>query len=295
MTDEKSKTGVPSFRTRPSSGRVILTWSVLGLCFMSLYKLFSHGRMNSLEYSFVGLFAVGVVVLLVLFWRNLRRIKRFMREQHVALAALHRGELEKARAMFWSWSESDIAFMSAMSRHNLAWTLMRQGELKQAIDVARDVLARQSPPLERNSMLPTTLVDLAMYNALLGATDAAENGMADLEQRKPLNANSGFPAMRTFTRAIIDCRSDRAAEAARVFEQNWAECEAVSTGTLLRLMRVVRSFAIANADARDIGKAEALISGAKPVFAGEYDFLGVAWPEMRTFLVTHGLATRAST
>jgi hypothetical protein len=179
----------------------------------------------------------------------------------------------------------------ALSRHNLAWTLMRQGDLKYAIVMGQNATQRYPRELEAMSMLLTTEADLALFHALLGDIDAAEKGMARLGLRRHLTPNSAFPGMSTITRAVIDCRSGRAGDAARVLDENWAMCESSLTGDVVRVARVVRAFAIASADSRDAGKADLQLVNARPAYRGEYDFLGKAWPEMQTFLLTHDLAT----
>ena len=240
----------------------------------------------------VALMAACVVVLLGAWVFGVRTYLRFAREDSKAHSALREGDFSRARETFWRWSECAIPRVAALSRHNLAWTLMRQGELKDAIAVANTTyIARYSRELKATRTLPTTMIDLALFHALSGNLEVANKALDQLEQRKDLTPNDRFPAMKSFTKAVIACRDGRAAEAARTLDENWAAYESLLTGDLLRLFRVLRAFAIASADARDAGKAQLQLVNSRPAFRGEYDFLGKAWPEMQAFLVAHELAT----
>lgn len=277
-----------------NAGKTIAIWTVLIAMFVAIYSMMKDGKDGSSTAPLIALvvmISVPVIMFVVLMTMNIRRGRRFVRDQHLALAALHQGELEKAKTMFAGWSESPLARVAALSRHNLAWTLMRQAEFSHAIEMARHALSRYPLELQAMTMFPTTMVDLALMHALAGDVAAAKQVMTELEQRKGLTNNSSFPAMQVFATAVIACRDGRVADAAHMLDENWARCESVMTGDVLRPLRAIRAFAIASADARDAGKAELQLVNARPAFAGEYDFLGKAWPEMQAFLVTHELAT----
>jgi len=62
------------------------------------------------------------------------------------------------------------------------------------------------------------------------------------------------------------------------------------TGEALRPLRIVRAFAIAAAGPRDHGRADAVLAAARPAYPGEYEFVGKVWPEMASFLASHGMA-----
>jgi hypothetical protein len=244
------------------------------------------------HHALYAMMAFCVLVLLGSWAWNVRKYLRFAREDATAHAALRDGDFSRAKETFWRWSECEIPRVAALSRHNLAWTLLRQGELKDAIAIANTTyLPRYSRELKSMRTLPTTMIDLALCHALSGNIEVANRAIAQLEQRKDLTANVTFPAMKSFTQAVIACREGRASDAARMLEEKWAAHESLLTGDLLRLFRVLRAFAIASADTRDAGKADLQLVNARPAFAGEYDFLGKAWPEMQTFLAAHELAT----
>ena len=272
--------------------KAIVIWAILLVMGVAIDSMFAGNSSNGLgdHPAIIIIVGIGLLVVAVSFVLNLRATKRFMREQRDAITLLHQGELTKAKEVFSQWAESHMPRIAALSRHNVAWTLMRQGDLKQAIEVATSVLRQY--PLELQAMMTftTTMVDLALSQALSGDIAGAKKTMEDLDSRKGLASNASFPAMKVFTTAVIACRDGDAASASRVLDEKWASCESLLTGDVLRPMRVLRAFAIASADTRDAGKAELQLVNARPAFRGEYDFLGTAWPEMKTFLVANGLA-----
>ena len=242
------------------------------------------------------LLASGVILTLLgcawlVYWRVFqRRMRRFMVENVRGVAAIGRGELEVARDLFWHWAEhARGSRASAIARHNLGWTLMRQGELQHSIDVLADNDARNGRALQAVGLAATTAVDLALDHFLLGDVMAGERWMAETAERARVLAPVTLPAMQAFARAVCDCRAGRRADAARLLDERWAEYEAALTGDILRPLRVVRAF-VTDGGPREAGVVEAALAQLRPTFPAEYVFLGVAWPEMAQFLISHGLA-----
>jgi hypothetical protein len=220
-----------------------------------------------------------------------RQSRRFLAAYNEAIAAIARGELERARRMLWEWAESTtLSGASAYVRHSLGWTLLRQGELQQAAEVLNDNEERNRETLAKIALDATSAADLAFAYALMGKIEDAETWFATASERgKARTQQPTFPAMKTFARATIDCRAGRHADAARLLAESWPECESLFTGETLRPLRVVRAFAQATGGVRDAGMVGATLGELRPLYPGEFDFLGSAWPEMQTFLVTHTL------
>jgi hypothetical protein len=237
----------------------------------------------------VVLTAIGIVL-------TTRRMRRCMDGVNDGIAALGRGELDRARDLFWHWSEqAPIARASAVARHNLGWTLMRRGELQEAIAIATNNEECHADALKAVALFPTSAVDLALYHALAGHLEEAQAWFAKAEQRSNESCAPGFPAMKAYVRALIECRKGNCVEASRLLDERWGECETSLTGEVVRPIRVVRAFAHAATGPRNAGVAETLIASARPIaFAGEYDFLAVAWPEMAAFLAAHQLTRVAA-
>lgn len=239
-----------------------------------------------------SLVAISVAIP-VLLGRRQGQWRQFGAEIDPAIIAMARGDLAKAHATFRWWAEhATAARISALAWHNLAWTLMLRGELQQAIDALIVNDDHNEAPLRQLGLFATSAVDLALGHALVGDLPAAEAWMAKADERRSAMGLISVPAMMAFTRAVVDCRSGRAADAARMLDEGWVEYEGVLTGATLRPMRIVRAFAIAASGPRSAGLAEAVLATARPAYPGEYDFLGVAWPEMASFLAAHGIGSR---
>ncbi|HEY5946614.1 MAG TPA: hypothetical protein VIV40_14025, partial [Kofleriaceae bacterium] len=207
------------------------------------------------------------------------------------IAMLARGDLVAARQLLFHWSECcQWRGGAALARHNLAWTMMRQGEIAPAIDVLLDNERLHRDAFKQVSLAGTSAIDLALDYALLGDTAKAEASFAEAERRNSEPSMATLPAMKLFARAVIDCRIDRCSDAARYLDEHWAECEALLTGGTLRPLRVIRAFAHSAAGPRNAGLVDAALANMRPAFAGEFTFLGVAWPEMATFLAAHQLS-----
>jgi hypothetical protein len=133
MRDPKSRVP-PSVAARTGKGhaaRSTTTWVVLLAISAGLYV-----RAPAFGGAYVG-FIVLVFVLTVVRFR--RQGRRFVADNAKGLAAIARGDLGKAHDLFWQWAEgTKVPRISAIARHNLGWTLMRQGDVKGAIEVLSD-------------------------------------------------------------------------------------------------------------------------------------------------------------
>ena len=159
---------------------------------------------------------------------------------------------------------------------------MRQGRLESAIEQLANNDEWHRDGLQQTGVAGMNAVDLAFCYALLGQLDHAEIWMAEADRRSGELTPPSVPTMKVFCRAVIDCRSERCSDAARMLDERWSECEATQTGEVLRPLKIVRAFAIAAAGPRSPGNVERI----RPAYQGEFDFLGVAWPSMATFLAT---------
>jgi hypothetical protein len=251
--------------------------------FVALYTHADHAT-AILGWTLLALVACAVVALLLV----IRIWKRFQAANLEALRALGSGGLRRAEDLYRAWLGRWPGSVDRMARHNLAWTRLKQADLDGAVAllVENDRLGVEGP------IATKCAVDLAFCHALLGRHELATAWLAESDRRKPRGADPTHDAMRVFAAAVIDCRAGRAVEASAALEERWTEHEGVLSGESIRPMRVVRAFAVAQAGGpRGAGQAETLAALAKPAYPGEYDFLGVAWPEMQAFLAAHSLAT----
>jgi len=265
-------------------------WTVNIAMVVAIYAMFSNGPTTAGVLATIGVcIAFCAVVGGVAYVFALRRVRLAQAEINGAVAALSRGQLDLANETFTRWSESNNPVWSALARHNLGWTLLRQGRLEEALAVVSNNDWAHEHALKRLSLHGTSSVDLSLYCALLGKLDDAESWLQVTERRATIAALPGLPAMRVFARAVLDCRKERCGDAARLLDEQWSECEAALTGSELRPLRVVRAYAHAAEGPRNSGVADNLLASSRPVYDGEYEFLGAAWPAMRTFLVSHRL------
>jgi hypothetical protein len=148
--------------------------------------------------------------------RTRRRQRRFVADIDRGITALARGNLKEAHDVFEEWSEQATAApMAALSRHNLAWTVMRQGDIQHSVDLSMNNRAHHKAALLRIGMLATCNVDIALCEALLGRLETAETELADVDNHTAIRTPPTLPAMKAMVRAVIDCRSGRSEDAAR--------------------------------------------------------------------------------
>jgi tetratricopeptide (TPR) repeat protein len=222
---------------------------------------------------------LGVIAFVAYFTRMNKQARKFVHDSADAIAAIGRGDLAHAKAIFERWLTSNSPKVESAARHGLVIVLMRQGELEQALEVL--TAAR-----ERDSLTPASVIvatDYASCYALLGALDSAQSWLAKATEQA--NDAEMISALIAFPSAVLSCRKGLPADASRSLDDKWAGYEAVLNGQSLRILRIVRAFAHAAAGSA----ADTMLAEASPAYAGEYAFLGKAWPEMATFLASHGL------
>ena len=168
--------------------------------------------------------------------------------------------------------------------------MLRQGDLDDAAAVLADNESEYLTQLAQLGISATSAADLALVHALRGDLDEASRWLTCANERRQSSRMPSIAAMIAFSRAVALCRTGQAEEAARLLDEGWAEYESAFKGDVLRPLRVLRAFAHASSGPRSGGAALAALPLIRPNYPGEYRFLGVAWPEMATFLAAHELA-----
>ncbi len=236
--------------------------------------------------------AISGVVALVgwLSWLQ-RKTREFNVENEEALRALGRGERERAVKLFDALATRYRRPRSVqlVARYNLAWGLLQRGELARAAEVFASVDKARSLVFVSNVHYVSPL-HLATAYALMGQLDAAARWIAEGEKRVQ-GVSGGRRAIAgplELARAIVACRRGAPADAARALETIWRELESGLTGELLRPLRLVRAFAVAQAEGvRGAGAADPLLATLRGALPGELDWLAGEWPELRAFLAAH--------
>lgn len=282
-------------RGRGQAASAIVIWALLIAICAGIYSLMRAMGDADMAPVAAAPIALAVVMTLVIFTKNMivfrRQIRRFQLEIREGAEALARGDLRRARDTFWSWSEhARLPTLAAHARHNLAWTLLRQGELDHALAVWMDNEARRPRSLAAAGLSRLSAIDIALCHALSGHVEESEQWVTVSEQRTGPLAILSLTPTNTLVRAVLDCRAGRHEDAARLLDERWLECEVVATGEMLRPLRVVRALAITARGPRHAGVADGLVAPLRPAYSGEYSFLGGAWPEMASFLAAHHLS-----
>jgi hypothetical protein len=200
--------------------------------------------------------------------------KRFNAECVAAMDLIASGDFEQAERV-WAPYTSGLTMpnlVAVSARHNIAWTKLRRGELRQAID---GFLANEQQHLRwlrTNKLDSVSALDRALAHALLNELDQARHALAEAGMRST-RAHAMYPVIKAFVDAVIACRDDRAAWAAEHLAKHWSEYEGLATSDVVRPLQIVRAFA---------AKTEPV----KPAYPDEFAFLAVAWPEMKAFLAS---------
>lgn len=215
--------------------------------------------------------------------------RRFQPINAEGVAALVRGELDRAARTFELGMRRWSVSARCAARHNLGLTRARQGDVRGAIEL----FAHNVRHSLRGALRAQSALELTICLALVGEIDLAKAWLIEAE-RRVAQQSPGLKAAAAHAKALLDCRCGRSAEAARALESSWPDIEGHYSVSFLRPIRVVRAFAETQASGpREAGMTATLVADARPRFAGEYDWLGAAWPEMRVFLETNGLARTA--
>jgi hypothetical protein len=91
------------------------------------------------------------------------------------------------------------------------------------------------------------------------------------------------------------CRQGHVEEALRHLEEVWRRLESSLTVVSMREAWLLRAFAIATTSTpRDSGAAETWIAMLRTAAPGNLEWLTARWPELATFVVTHGLSSKAA-
>jgi hypothetical protein len=216
-----------------------------------------------------------IVFLRWLTWRGTATREFFTADQKAQQAVLE-GRLDEARQTYETWRASKVPQIASAAVHLAATLDMRLGRINEAIQLLETRLKTARGPL-----LPHTTVLLATNHALRNDLEAAKRWLDETPATTP--ARYQMPvAQLAFARAVVECRSGRRDEAARLLDERWPDIERQLEPHQLRPYRILRAFAGGNANAD--------LADLRPTFAGEHDYLGKVWPEMATFLATNNLS-----
>jgi len=249
----------------------------------------------SLVFSAIGVGTLGWVFVIgapvahtVLIQAQARRYNRVAQPGHLALTAgdattAHR-EFSEARARI-RWP----GFLRRLGDYNRAFALIREGQLDLAIELLSD-LDRRGGVLNLDGAVAGAL---ALAHALAGNVDLATDWLAETRRRYRHYTASGIrvPAFAfVLSEAAVELRAGEAETVRRRLDDQWTQLENSVTGNILRPMRVLRAFALAQtAGVREAAVVDSMLAALRGSSTHDIQYLGVAWPEMKTFIASHGL------
>jgi hypothetical protein len=266
--------------------------ALLGLAFVSIPEDLQASLGPNLLWGAIAAFVAWIALYLV--WTQ-RAVRKFNALTFAANDAYARSEFSRARESFES-IERDHRWPRHVRRIatlNAAWSAKRSSEPWRAIELLAK-LDLERWPGAKSAFWSRVAGELAQAHALAGELEAAEAWIAEVDQRwnrddSAERANAGTDD----ARSIIACRREDHAGAVRIVDEARTLLEYHTPIVGLRLTGAVRGLALSRlGDPESSALLERQLETLLPAAPGELDFLGAHWPEMRAFLLQHGLVER---
>jgi hypothetical protein len=276
--------------------KAVLLWLLLVLLFVSVYQLYPepssrHGGPPPPDSTGTVLAEIaGLVFACLVAWVAWLAVatRRFNARHVPAVTRLNEGDLAGAEAELQALAARRFypKGLRAMALYNAAVARMRSGDL----DGALALLERAhhgSFAVVRTHARELAMCTTASCYALRGDLDAAERIVVGGRPK----VGATFADHLLLPEAILALRRGRPEEAAKRLESSWVRAEGTLQARSMRGLRLLRAFAVAQLDARTHATTLGmLLDGLRPVRRGEFDYMAVAWPELRAFLETHDLS-----
>jgi hypothetical protein len=246
-------------------------------------------------FTAIGFGAVAWVVIIgtpfaatALVQAQARRYNRVAQPGHLALtagdAATAQREFAEARAKV-RWPGS----LRRLGDYNRAFALIREGKLALAIELLSET-DRRGGVLNLDGAIAGAL---ALAYALAGDVALATDWLAETRRRYSSYTAAGIrvPAFAyTLSEAAVELRAGEAEAMRRRLENHWTQLENSVTGNILRPMRVLRAFALAQTGGpREAALVDSMLAALRGSSTYDIQYLGAAWPEMKMFIAAHGL------
>jgi hypothetical protein len=217
-----------------------------------------------------------------------RRYNRTAQPGHLALtagdAATAQREFSEARAKV-RWPGS----LRRLGDYNRAFALIREGKLALAIELLSES-DRRGGVINLDGAIAGAL---ALAYGLAGDVALATDWLAETRRRYGRYTAAGIrvPAFAyTLSEAAVELRAGEAEVVRRRLENQWTQLENSVTGNILRPMRVLRAFALAQTGGpREAALVDSMLAALRGGSTHDIQYLGAAWPEMKTFIAAHGL------
>jgi hypothetical protein len=285
--------------------KTLLLWVLLIVMFIVIYQFFNSpstthhvsahqetasGGGSSWIYGWLP--GGAVVGMFFFFFYRLRGGNQLNQKLEPGMMALADGDLGRALAVFDQAAKEyrKQAHYVALIATWQASVRLRQGAFSDAADNLIGA-ERTAGLLYGSDVRASAAVDLAHLYGLRGQLDAAGRWIADGRRRLPkVGHRLGLAAKLRVAEALVAARRGEREQAARLLDGDWHRIESAFTVSLMREVWLLRAFV---ADGGQRGSAETWLTLLR-ASRGELDWIGAEWPEMKTFLVAHGLSARPS-
>lgn len=237
--------------------------------------------------------AAGVSFFFVVFFRAYRQAIDFQITQEPGRFALAQRRFDEAIDLFRATLPKFAKRppYGPMVLLNLAESQLKAGRLD-------DALASCAQIERSRTLLGGTgvRVRLASLTALLYALKGHDlplaihwAGHARSRIAKNREDRLALSAQLVLAEATIAARSGDHQGAVKLLDGRWLELRYALNADTMRTVEVVRAFAEAQAGVRAANVVGERLVRIEPITKGEFAFLGVEWPEMKTFMAAHGL------
>lgn len=228
----------------------------------------------------------GMIALRV---RALGRSHALVRECDEGIAVLNAGDAAQAFAIFDGLARSTRAtpMLHSVVVHNAAVALLNMGEVERALGLLGAVEHAGWLTYPRSAYRLVFLNSASWALAVRGEISLA---LDRLEQARTL-ATPARAGLLLGTEMVIALRTGRPADAEAAASALWTSCESSLPALSVRRLWAIRAFANSlgtASPARDAAVGR-MLAMARPAPAGWHSAAAVHWPELRSFLVQHGM------
>jgi len=221
------------------------------------------------------------------FLRRLRPVD--VRANNDALSMIYAGHLDEAAEMLDGLLKRCTAKVPvrAAALFNRGYVYLLKGEHELALTMFDDAQLVGGKTAMQEDISVYCLSFSALALALLNRTSAANDRLDSIKEVLPFRTGRHLPA-----RVAILLRCGDFAGAEQKLEDDWRLGEAVLLSTDMKMLRILRAFALSRLESTPERRAALtdLIAGLYPYEPGEFDYLAVEWPELKTFMIEQKLS-----
>lgn len=296
MVQEARQTS-PQKETLPKA--VNLSWSMILIALVMLGLVFAGGAVGlGIAFGALAGMLLGLGFLLWFFrGSNLVMPDTWQEGYRSLILHTNSGEYDAAESCY-------LDLLPKTQKHAYYLGLLQQ--------VAGVLYFRKGDPLKSFEMLSEALVNLPQKDGrliklgdLLLVRSRVHSLLAEVHAvlDNTVNASKALDDARAtaqgwsreelrLAEVLIQCRQGRFVEAAHMDLTDWFRLEGVLPQRQMKLHRLLRAFALSKLETTPARNEEVrmLLEGVRPCVPNEFNFLCGRWPELKAFLVQHGLS-----